>query len=136
MAQGAPLRALALAKQGLMEQRADFFAAWLDVGRGEAEPVLVADQWSKFSCEVLIEWLMSWVIDLLRLGAAPNCRTLDNPDLSEDLQAMAKQLELKDMFGFLDLLNTTKRGLPGQINRQLALEELLIYWFQVPRILK
>lgn len=134
MAQGAPLRALTLAQEGLIERRRDFFADWLNVGCRGAEPVLVADDWAKFSGDTLMEWLISWVMDLIRLCAAPNCRTLNNPDLTQSLQAMAKQLKLKDIFGFLDLLNTTRRGLTGQINRQLAMEELLIHWSQVPKI--
>jgi DNA polymerase-3 subunit delta' len=131
MAQGAPLRALALAQEGVIQKRGEFYLAWGDVARCIEEPVLVAEKWAKFSCEALLDWMISWVIDLIRLRAAPNCPTLNNPDLRKSLQATALQLELKNMYRFLDLLNATKRRLSGQINRQLALEELLIHWSRI-----
>jgi len=128
LAQGAPLRAVALAQEGVIERREEFFLAWRDVARRIQEPVLVAEKWAKYSCEALTDWMSSWVIDLIRLRALPNCGPLNNPDLRESLQATARQLELKNLFRFLDLLNATKRRLLGQVNRQLALEELLIHW--------
>lgn len=133
LAQGAPLSALTLTKEGIIEQRGSFFAAWRDVLRQAEEPLLVAEKWSKFSCETLTDWMISWVIDLIRLCAAPACRTLNNPDLIESLQATARQLNLKSLFGFLELLNATKRTLAGQVNRQLVLEELLIHWSSMAR---
>jgi DNA polymerase-3 subunit delta' len=134
LAQGAPFRAVALAQEGVIERREEFFLAWRDVARRIQEPVLVAEKWAKFSCEALTDWIASWVIDLIRLRALPNCAPLNNPDLRESLQATARQLELKSLFRFLDLLNATKRRLVGQINRQLALEELLIHWSSVDSV--
>lgn len=131
LAQGAPLRAVALAQGGVIERRREFFGAWRDVVRRIQDPVLVAEKWAKFTCEALTDWMISWVIDLIRLCAAPDDRTLNSPDLRESLQATARRLELKRLFRFLDLLNATKRRLSGQINRQLALEELLIHWSSV-----
>jgi len=133
IAQGAPLRALILAREGVIERRREFFWAWIDVVRRKREPVLVAEKWVKFSCETLTDWMISWVIDLIRLNSAPSCRRLNNPDFSESLQATARQLELTGLYRFFDLLNATRRRLTGQVNRQLVLEELLIHWSQVVR---
>ena len=128
LARGAPLKALGLAGEGVIEKRGEYFSAWQDVLRRRAEPSLVAEKWAKFPCETLADWMVSWTMDLIRLGAAPGCPGLDNPDLADRLQAAAQTLNLQALFSYLDRLTAARRMLAGQANRQLLLEELLILW--------
>jgi DNA polymerase-3 subunit delta' len=92
---------------------------------------LLAEKWSKFPCETLADWMLSWTMDLIRLRSAPRCRTLDNLDLAERLQALAQKLNLQALFAHLDRLAAARRLLAGQANRQLLLEELLIRWLEL-----
>lgn len=128
LAQGAPLRAQALSGEGIIAKRGEFFMAWCDILRRGDEPVAIAEKWAGFSCETLTDWMISWVMDLIRVGVVPHGPRLDNPDLEESLQALSGRLNLQQIYGFLDRLNGAKRSLAGQVNRQLALEELLIHW--------
>jgi len=95
------------------------------------EPTVLAEKWSKFPCETLVDWMISWAGDLIRLSAFPRNREIDNPDLANSLSSICKTLNIKQLFGFLDRLNAAHRTLSGQVNRQLLLEELLIHWMQV-----
>jgi DNA polymerase-3 subunit delta' len=130
LAKGAPLRALSYAANDIIAQRAEFFRTWLAVAEGKADPVVAAEQWQKTTCEQLVGWMGTWTIDLIRLCAAPACSTIDNPDLRHGLQATAAGLNLPALFRYLDLLNASRRGLGGQVNRQMVLEELLIGWWE------
>ncbi len=128
MARGAPLKALGLADSGAIEKRGKFFLGFRELLEGGGEPIRLAENWSKFSCETLVEWMISWTMDLIRLCAAPGHRNIDNPDLGESLETLAQQLNLQCLFGHLDRLNASRRMLAGQANRQLLLEDLLIRW--------
>ena len=129
LARGTPIRALSLANDGMIEKREEFFTAWVGLTQ-RGEPATVADKWSKFTCETLVEWMISWTMDLIRLKSAPQNRALDNPDLAERLLHPAKTLNLRCLFDYLDRLNAGRKMLSGQINRQLLLEEMLILWLR------
>lgn len=124
----APLKALALADSDVVERRKTVFSEYLDVASRRQEPVSLAERWSTLPYEELVDWMISWMMDLIRLRSLPDCQHLDNPDLRDDLQALGPRLHLKGLFGFFDLLMQAKRALNGQLNRQLLLEELLIHW--------
>lgn len=126
LAQGAPLRALALTRE--IEQRRLFFKAWQNLSFHKEMPLIVAEKWSKFSTEMLIEWMASWVIDLIKLSFVANAEMLNNRDLSEGLHAIAARLKPAGLFEFLDGLYLSKKTLAGQGNKQLVLEGLLIQW--------
>jgi len=128
LARGAPLLALGLAGEGIIEKRSEFFAGWHGLLGRKGEPCLLADNWSKFPCETLADWMISWTMDMIRLRSAPHWKEVDNPDFAEHLQAAAQQISLRALFGYLDRLGAARRMLSGQVNRQLLLEELLILW--------
>lgn len=130
LARGAPLKALALAGEGVVEKRGEFFAGLCGLLERGGEPTALAEGWSKFPCETLAEWMASWTMDLIRLRSAGGGARLDNPDLAERLQALARRLNLQALFGQLDRLGSARRQLAGQANRQLVLEELLIRWLE------
>ncbi|QSA98963.1 DNA polymerase III subunit delta' [Methylococcus sp. EFPC2] len=140
LAQGAPLRALALAGEDAIERRSGFFSAWQAVGAKRQDPLSVADRWQPsstktppVSCESLTEWMLSWTQDLIRLRAASAQADLDNPDLRPGLQALSEKLDLKAIYAFLDRLLAARQMLTGQVNRPLLLEELLILWSRLQR---
>jgi DNA polymerase-3 subunit delta' len=133
LARGAPLKALGLTGEGLIEKRGEFYVGWQAVLERRDEPTVLAEKWAKFPCETLAEWMISWTMDLIRLGSVPRCEALDNPDLAGRLQALAQAINLTSLFGYLDRLTAARRMLTGQANRQLLLEELLILGQALPR---
>ncbi|CAL1239630.1 DNA polymerase III subunit delta' [Candidatus Methylocalor cossyra] len=125
-AQGSPLRAAALAASDVVERRRTAFAEWRGVVLGQKEPVAVAERWEAQPHEELLEWLLSWTADAIRLGSAPGCRPRYNPDLGDGLQVLAGRLDLQRLFEFWTLLLQARLALGGQANRQLLWEEILI----------
>lgn len=128
LARGAPVKAASLDEDGMIAKRGEFFQAWCGLAKVQGEPVAVAEQWGKFSCETLVDWMISWTMDLIRLGAAPQTQDIDNQDLRESLQEAARDRDLPSMFACLDRLNAAQKTLAGQVNRQMVLEDVLIRW--------
>jgi DNA polymerase-3 subunit delta' len=132
-AQGAPLKALALAGSEVVERRRTVFAECVSLLLGKQEPVAVAERWQAQPHEEFIDWMLSWTADIIRLASAAGCRQVRNPDLREDLQPLAGRLDLETLFDHWSLLLQSRRALGGQANRQLLLEEVLIHWSGLAR---
>lgn len=127
LAQGAPLRALAMAGQDTFVQRNQFFQSWKAVLEGDIDPLIVAERWQSTDLDSLSQWVVSWILDLIRLHVLPDHNGLENADLFGDLRDLADRLDLKALYHYLDRVFTARRALTSQVNRPLILEELLIY---------
>ncbi len=125
---GAPLRALGLIEEGVLEQRSQLFSAFEAVAAGRADPVAVAAEWQQRPFATVAALLFGWYADLARLQASPTVTQLDNPDLRERLQALAERVDLTGLFQNLERLQETMRLMRGQLNTQLLWEDLLIGW--------
>lgn len=130
LTQGAPLRALACAQENILEQRNSCFADWQKVSQDKACPVQIAEKWQKLPDNQLIHWLLSWTEDLIKCYFQIDKSQLLNTDLEKHLRTLAKQLDLKRLFGFYDLLLKDTYRIKTQLNKHLLFEELLITWSQ------
>jgi DNA polymerase-3 subunit delta' len=130
MANGAPLRALELCHTDLSERRNRMFRDWTALLHGDADPLLIAEQWVREDGEFVIDWLQSWTVDLIRLRSAGDAAVtrISNTDFEAGLRSLVETLELHALFKHLDLLHSARQSLAGQANRHLVLEELLIDW--------
>jgi len=128
LADGAPLEALELFETGSLEARNTLADQWLQVISGRGDPLKCAANWSQLGLVRAINWLSSWTMDLIRLksGAAPDVIT--NSDLRPQLQNLAQQLDLRRLFGQLEQLTEYSRMVGGNLNVQLALEDVMISW--------
>lgn len=132
-AQGSPLKALAMADSGVIERRRKAFSECTGLLLGREEPVTVAERWLAEPHEELIDWMMSWTLDLVRLRSAPGWKKLANADFREPLQQVSGRLDLEGLLDHWALLLQSRRALGGQANRQLLLEEVLIRWSGLAR---
>ena len=133
LANGSPLVAQALIEEDFLTIRQRVFNAWLSIADESSELVGVAQQWLELSLPLILTWISTWTIDIIRLQNLPNTRRLSNPDFRESLQAQAQRLNLIQMFGFFDLLLQAKVLLNTQVNPQMILEEILIEWQSLNR---
>lgn len=139
LSRGAPFKALAIAGDGVLQKRQEFFASWCKVLMKAEEPVALAEKWAKFPSEDLLEWMISWTMDFIRLRLSPGWEHCENLDLTDKLRQQVSVLEAKPLFEHLDQLQRAKSLLHTQVNRQLMLEELLIGWLNLashPRTLR
>ena len=128
LAEGAPLAALRLDEEGGLAARQDLARQWAGLLEGREDPLAVAAQWKPWGLARSLQWLDSWVADLIRLKSAGPAAAISNRDLAAQLQNIAERLDLKALYAFLDQLTEYGRLAANNLNEQLALEDLMIAW--------
>ncbi len=131
LAQGSPLLALDYANNGTLKLRNDCFKAWMDIAKQRTHPAIIAEDWYKLPESLLIFWITSWIIDLIKCSYQIKADKLYNPDLKDTLQELSQQLELKGLYKLYDLLLMRRQLLDTQINKHTMFEEILITWFEL-----
>ncbi len=134
LSNGAPLRALRLAEEGLLEQRLEMLEEFVRISAGRSDPVAVAQQWSQQKrVSDAVFWLNSWVMDMIRLKHSSQPPLLVNRDVTERLLKLVKDIGSQRLFVFLERVTKASHYLQGSINAQLLLEDLLITWAALAR---
>lgn len=134
LAGGAPLAAKALSASGVVGKYEDMLGDLERLFTHKADPVIVAANWIKWGLIQPVTWLRGFIMDMIRLKSASEPVTLSHPHAQKQLQLFIKTLNLKELFGFLDRLNELTKLAGSQVNRQMLMEEALIYWSQLARI--
>ncbi len=125
---GAPLAAL---QGAATEQLAKLDEQWRQLERladGRGDPVALAASWDADDLAGLLDWLIVWTLDLIRLQAAPGSVPRFDPAAVARFQTLANRLDCRDLHGFLDCLYELRRRLTSNINSLLALEKVLLDW--------
>lgn len=134
MAQGSPLLAKQFSDESIIKFRTDCFSQWFKIARSEDSFILTAEQWSKLDKarqERLHYWLISWVMDIIKLSVNKQAKEIVNLDLTISLQEMAEKLNLKKLYKYYDFLLLSQQRLDTQLNKQLMFEEILIQWSEL-----
>ena len=128
-AAGAPLTARELAASGFGEQRADMISGLKVLLVGRHDPIKLASEWRDMGVRHVLEWLASWVGDLIRVKQLGGSATrVINADAMTDLQTAAEGIHLTSLHYYLDAVRRSIRLLDTSANEQLLLESLLIPW--------
>ena len=126
MANGAPLKAQQLAASdsaGIRDQRLQQLAA---VFQGSLDPVDIAKQWMGESEQQYLDWWRVWLQDLIRWqqgGQAPF-----EPEVAQNLLQVVETVDCRQLFDVLDKISNALNSVSSGLNRQLILEDLLIFW--------
>ena len=131
LAQGSPFLALDFANDGTLTMRNDCFKAWVDIAMRRRHPAIIAEDWHKIPESLLIFWITSWIIDMIKCCYQTKADYLYNPDLKQPLQKLSQQVELRELYKFYDLMLISRQRLNTQINKHTMFEEILIKWFEV-----
>lgn len=125
---GSPLAALAICDgdDDGVGRRLAFLSDFCNLLEGREDPVALAEKWTALNVEELLDWLASWLIDLMRLVSAPGYSVLRNPDLAEDMRRTAARLDSGCLSNYWTQVLQSRRAVAGQANRHLLLEGLLI----------
>jgi hypothetical protein len=67
-------------------------------------------------------------MDLIRLKSGADSDVITNTDLQPQLQKLVQRLDLRRLFGHLEQITECSRWAGGQLNAQLALEDIMINW--------
>jgi len=128
LANGAPLEALRLAQEGIIDARRTCFKALIGILDGTSGPLTLAQSWSGKDSLREVCWLRDWIMDLLRIRLAGGPGGVRSVDLAGDLAALAPRLDSRVMFGQLEKINRILHAGTASLNRQLMIEDLLLAW--------
>lgn len=130
LAGGAPLAALALAEENIIERRSALLERLAGLMEGRDDPLAVAEEALPNGLETVVLWLQGWVADLVRLRSGATAQQLRNSDLAGRLQALSERVDLGRLYRYSDRLQEARGSLGSSANARLLLEELLIFWSQ------
>ncbi|NOX75789.1 MAG: DNA polymerase III subunit delta' [Gammaproteobacteria bacterium] len=125
---GSPLEAQRLHQEGGLALRRELMESWLHVVGGRGDPLKCASAWAELGLPKATRWLSSWTMDLVRLKSGAPEDAISNSDLLPQLQKLVTGLELKRLFAHLEQVTECARWASGQLNAQLAMEDLMISW--------
>ncbi|UCC56720.1 MAG: DNA polymerase III subunit delta' [Gammaproteobacteria bacterium] len=128
LADGAPLRALALAQENALEERRERFDTLVGLCNGSQDPVAVAQAWAKDEDLKGLGWMRDWIMDLLKIRMTGKLDGIHGIDLADRLQRLASKLESRVLFGQLDRVNRTLQLTDSSLNRQMMMEDVLLAW--------
>jgi len=131
LAQGAPLLALEMANAEILTQRAELIEVLEQLGSGRMGLVEAASTCGQWPLDEVIQWLEHWVMDMIRLKFSDNPVSFTTPDVAQQLQRYAAQIDLVKLYGYFDKLVEANRLTNTQINGQLLLENTLTGWVRL-----
>lgn len=128
LAGNAPLRAVALANDDVLGVRRQLWQHMIQLMDGRSSLVSVAEQTLKQGTKSSLSLLWSWVLDMVRCRSGGQQAMLSNPDMAAELHSLARQADLTRLHGMLEKLTNALRLADTQVNEQLLLEDVFIYW--------
>jgi DNA polymerase-3 subunit delta' len=126
----APLAALTLAQD--IKKRRELFDSLNQLITNKKDPIQIAQQWNKQNSKQILEWMNSWIMDMIRYSLTSNSNFIINKDSITPLQNLAKKFDLQALFKLLDLQTEAYRLITAQTNikPQGLLESIAIAWHQ------
>lgn len=130
LANGAPLAALHWAQGDTLATRERLFQAVLALIAKKTTPLQVAAEFQAFEPMLLLDFLLSWVMDLLRLQLACAENTLLNQDFHAELTALLPQISHDHGHRYLTFLQQCRAelSLGLNLNKPLLVENMFIRW--------
>lgn len=117
-----------LSNEALLKQRQECFSDWMAIAKRNNHPAIISEKWLKLPETELLNWLISWVTDLIKCGYGIRHEQLCNQDIAPALRDIGQPLNIKKLFNFYDLLVVSRQRLGLQINYQMMIEDILVEW--------
>lgn len=130
LAHGAPLLALDWLNSDRLQSYAQTFDEFIHIAQNTLSPLTVAQTWLKADQRMPIQWLYSWLSDLIRLKSCLEA-SLTNEDKRPVLHKLAQQVDLHDLFALLANVTESLRAQGTALNQQLSYESILMRWATV-----
>lgn len=124
----APLQALELARDDYVERKQAWARQVIALFEGQDDVVAVSEQWQKEDLGLLLSWLYTWALDLLRLHALGADAKLSNGGWRQELLRQSARCDIQQTLSLTDAIVDARVQLEGQLNRQSLLESVLITW--------
>jgi len=130
LAHGAPLLALELQQNDLLDHHKQLISALLGVAKNQ--PVIEqAEQLHKLPLNYMLNWLFDWVQDLIKLHQCGDSVQLVHIKQQSELKQLAARSSLQGLYDYLDQLVKNKQLQSIPLNTQLLWEDLLLSWYKI-----
>lgn len=131
MCGNAPLTALEMAADNADEAYAQMHADWISLGKGQADPLKIAEQWLKIDQNQPIFWSYEWISQMIRLKQRADS---NNTDTSyAQLNELVQNISIKQLYGLYDQITEAMKIAHTQVNHLMLVEGILLYWSNLPR---
>lgn len=134
---GAPLAALELVDEDGLLIRDRLFENWQKLASGHVDALESAAMWIKEGFKIKgnlpLNWVNSWILDMIRSLQGVHIDSMTNVDYAQSLQNLARQVDLKSIYGLLDRINDTIRLIDTPANQQMLVEGFLLHWSGIKR---
>lgn len=134
---GAPLAAMDMLNDDGLQIRDNLFENWQQLASGKADALESAAMWVKDGLKIKanlpLNWVSSWILDMIRCLQGANAESMVNTDYAQSLQNLARQVDLKSIYGLLDRLNDTIRLTDSPANQLMLIEGFLLHWSGLKR---
>lgn len=132
LAHGAPLSALQLAQEDFLSIRQMLFDALTSLSKHQIDPIKIASKLQNNGIQVL-DFLLSWLIDLVRLQLGEDESIITNKDYTKHLLQLKMQTSLNNNMQFMQEIKKMRQQMfvGINLNKQLMIENLLIRYLDV-----
>ncbi|HIJ22548.1 MAG: DNA polymerase III subunit delta' [Gammaproteobacteria bacterium] len=122
LAEGAPLKALALANPEQIQHHQQMGEELINLLSGRADPIRVAIRWSdkKLDPSITLEWLQQWTTQIIKGDT--------QSPLLNSLASKLQPVDHKQLFLFYDKLTAAIALSHTPVNKELLFEGILLDW--------
>lgn len=128
LANGAPLAAIQLESNEMLETRKLLFQTLLLLSQKQVDPLKSAAALQDAELLIMLDFVLCWLMDLLRLQVGSN--DLLNKDYAQELHELKQRTILSRLISFMDFLQQTRKQICAglNLNKQLTLETVFVRW--------
>lgn len=132
LAHGAPLGALAILHEDTLTIRQNLLQALYALSQKQGDPVRLAANLQELEPLQMLDFMLSWLMDLLRLQLGMDATYLTNKDYSQQLIDLKNRTQMQTNAKLMEYTRQLRGHMQAGINfnKQLMLEDLLIRWMQ------
>lgn len=132
LANGAPLAALQFADKKTLSGRTNLLEALFLLSKKQADPLKMAMKIQDLDSLPFLDFMLTWVMDLMRLHLECDPSHLINQDFTQQLSEIQKRSQLQNMMQYLNYLNEMRTQISTGINlnKQLMIESVFIRWME------
>ena len=132
LASGAPLAAQQLINDDMFKVRQELFHTLYSLSKNQEDPLKSAARLYNHEPLRLLDFLLSWTMDLLRLQLDGSVNAIINTDYANQLQELKQKMHVTKITKLMDYLQKLRaQACMGiNFNKQLMLEGIIIRWME------
>ncbi|HYA37851.1 MAG TPA: DNA polymerase III subunit delta' [Candidatus Methylomirabilis sp.] len=134
LAGGSPLRAMAMAEAGFVENREQLLRDLNALQSGSEDPVACAARWKSLGAGICLGWLYSFITDLIKLRIAGSVNDVINLEAKSFVADYKNKYGIMELYNLVDVIGQYYRQLGGSLDELLILEDILIRWARISRL--